>query len=366
MADIEEPSYTFTPMQLSCSTCSAEFLFGEEEQRLFSRRNFEQPKRCHNCRLLKKLNTFSLSGAGSESEGNDSGNDISLKAELERQHYQIKLLSAQLNGKGSNNYSSEPTICRRYLRNGHCRFGSECKYVHVQTPLLQPTNETHLCYPNTQSSIKTEDASNSDCHDIDLGVSSSRTPKYGRKQGRKKRLGNLVGRAPNGSGVETARVFPSYYCNGYSADWNDESKGTPYPIFQYSVPYYPVVDSSSGIPTPYPAGHFGAVDYCQPFVNFGYGALSFNPGCGYNPYTVPGHGGYDQTHRVHKHTSTYPSSGLQQVTNDSAQMKHVLTEKKASDCDTNDTLDFAAQAKVRPFVDSIGTSSEHTEGSDNV
>lgn len=47
---------TFTDRFLSCRDCSASFLFSAGEQEFFSTKGLtNEPKRCHNCRVLMKV-----------------------------------------------------------------------------------------------------------------------------------------------------------------------------------------------------------------------------------------------------------------------------------------------------------------------
>jgi len=50
-------------LYLSCSDCGASFLFSSAEQEFFSLYNLmETPKRCHNCRTIRRVERHSKNG----------------------------------------------------------------------------------------------------------------------------------------------------------------------------------------------------------------------------------------------------------------------------------------------------------------
>jgi hypothetical protein len=45
---------TFEDKTLNCKDCNQEFLFSASEQEIFSKRGFQDPVRCYDCRKKKK------------------------------------------------------------------------------------------------------------------------------------------------------------------------------------------------------------------------------------------------------------------------------------------------------------------------
>jgi hypothetical protein len=51
-----ENGQTFEDKHIKCVECGYEFLFTAGEQAYFSEKKFNEPKRCHACREIKKRN----------------------------------------------------------------------------------------------------------------------------------------------------------------------------------------------------------------------------------------------------------------------------------------------------------------------
>lgn len=119
--------------ELTCR-CGTQFTFTAEEQECFLARNFLPPKRCHNCRLLKKL--ASIKDVVSPVRSDDDA-EISLHDQVEKQRIQIKILSNHIRKdyhlrKGNQVIKGNlNVICRDFRDFGICKYGSNCKFKHI-------------------------------------------------------------------------------------------------------------------------------------------------------------------------------------------------------------------------------------------
>lgn len=127
------------PEEIECRTCGVTFEFRHEEQEEYKSRNFQPPKRCHNCRLLKKLNMYQ------DQPGNLSTADVNVQAELARQRLEIKILNQKLRqftgDEGPQHGASSDVMCRDIVKHGYCRYGQGCRYRHSMQ--VDPVHALH-------------------------------------------------------------------------------------------------------------------------------------------------------------------------------------------------------------------------------
>ena len=55
--------YTYTDKTLRCEDCSQDFSFTASEQEFYASRDFTEPRRCRNCRALRKASRGQNGGA---------------------------------------------------------------------------------------------------------------------------------------------------------------------------------------------------------------------------------------------------------------------------------------------------------------
>jgi len=58
--------------QLTCLDCGREFTFASGEQRYFWAKGLSEPKRCKQCRVLRKRSLVSIMNIEEERDGNNS------------------------------------------------------------------------------------------------------------------------------------------------------------------------------------------------------------------------------------------------------------------------------------------------------
>lgn len=118
-------------LELKCR-CGTAFMFTENEQELFRNRNFADPKRCFNCRLLKKLSALER-GRSKPCPSSDSRS--ALNATQNKQTVQIKLQDKQMHKGNHGNLSRSTEICRDFRNYGACQYGDRCRFTHVSQPM---------------------------------------------------------------------------------------------------------------------------------------------------------------------------------------------------------------------------------------
>lgn len=67
----------FTDKDMQCVDCGNPFVFTARDQEFFQRQGFQNPKRCRECRAIKKANSQPMSGNNFNSNrnfGNRQGN----------------------------------------------------------------------------------------------------------------------------------------------------------------------------------------------------------------------------------------------------------------------------------------------------
>jgi hypothetical protein len=64
----------FIDKVLTCLDCGREFTFTTGEQRYFWAKGLSEPKRCKQCRVLRKRSLLSIMNIGEERDGNSSTN----------------------------------------------------------------------------------------------------------------------------------------------------------------------------------------------------------------------------------------------------------------------------------------------------